>query len=239
MNNEHTPSSLTAWERWELASFDQTTTSNQPNQTLSEPTATQPAQPSEEGLNQLREAARAAGYQDGFEAGQKDGHAAGQETALAAGRIAADKLIQLYADFNQQIDGLENHVANDLLALALEIARKVTHQTIATQPEFILRVIHDSLAQLPLQRAVIFLNPADIAHIDALSSNQLSQAGHRIQEDALLAPGDVLIQADNTRLDARVATRWQQVIAALGTDVSWDSQTHPQHHDPATPSALP
>ncbi|MCK9990692.1 MAG: flagellar assembly protein FliH [Rugosibacter sp.] len=242
MNSAHTPSSLTAWERWELASFDQATASAPP---LNEPTASQPAPPLEAEpaleaeLNQLREAAYAKGYQDGFEAGQKNGHAAGQQAALAEGREQTDKLIQLFARFNRQIDDLESNVANDLLALALEIARKVTHQTIATQPKFILRVIHDALAQLPLQRAVIFLNPADIASIDALGSSQLTQAGHRLQADANLAPGDVVIQADNTRLDARIATRWQQVIAAFGADIPWDAQTPPQHHDPATPPALP
>lgn len=243
MGSEHTPSSLTAWERWELASFDQPATDDPPSDAPSPagPATAQPAPALDAELEQLREAAQKKGYQDGFDAGQKSGHAAGQEAALIEGSKEADKLVQLVARFNQQIDDLESHVANDLLALALELARKITHQTIATQPEFILRVIRDALAQLPLQRTVIFLNPTDIARIEALGSSPLTQAGHRIQADTHLAPGDVVIQADNTRLDARIATRWQQVVAALGADVAWDAQpqSQPQHHDSAAPATLP
>jgi flagellar assembly protein FliH len=210
--------SLTAWERWELASFDETnTTSGSPENEIT----VQPPQLSNAEINHLHEVARQEGYQKGFDTGYKEGFNAGHETALAEGRLLCSQLEQILSRLETGISELEKTVADDLLALALEIARKVTHQTITVQPQVILGVIQDALAQLPLQHAIIHLNPADIALIDSFNEKQITQAGHRIQEDNKLFRGDVVIDSGNTHLDARLATRWQHAIAALDQDLSW------------------
>jgi len=100
---------------------------------------------------------------------------------------------------------------------------------VAVQPQVILGVIREALAQLPLQHAIIHLNPADVALIDSFNEKQITQTGHRIQEDAQLARGDVVIEAGNTHLDARLATRWQHALAALGQDLPWLATDRPEH----------
>lgn len=210
--------SLTAWERWELASFDET----EAKPGGAENAATLPPQPlSPDEINHLREIARQEGHQKGFEAGHQEGLETGRKEALAEGRQLSTQLTQVISRLEVGISELEQAVADDLLALALEIARKVAHQTITVQPQIILGVIHDALAQLPLQHAIIHLNPEDVALIDSLTEKQLTQAGHRIKEDMQLARGDVVIEAGSTHLDARLATRWQHAIAALDRDLPW------------------
>lgn len=210
------PTSLTAWERWELASFEDNGTEATPtaNGTISHsPTA------DAEEINRLREAAHLEGYQQGFNLGQ-------QAATLEARQIVA-QLTQLVSRFEVSLDELDHVVADELLALAIEIARKVTQQTIATHPQVILGVIQAALAQLQLQQAVIYLHPDDIALINTLGETQFTSAGHRIQENARLARGDVVIESGTTHLDARVATRWQHALSALGQDTPWlaaDSQ---------------
>lgn len=209
--------SLTAWERWELASFDEADTAS----ASAENETPQPPSLNPDEIDQLREIARQEGYHKGFDTGNKEGVKTGHATTLAEGRRLSAQLTQIISRLEAGISELEHAVAEDLLALALEIARKVTHQTIATQPQVILRVIHDALAQLPLQHAVIHLNPEDIALIDSFNEKHLAQAGHRIKEDAQLARGDVVIETGNTHLDARLSTRWQHAMAALDRDLPW------------------
>lgn len=212
--------SLTAWERWELASFDEAE---------SAPGTTQPGEPTQAPLNlanetnHLREIAQEEGYQEGFDAGHQAGLIAGEEKALAEGRLLSAQLTQIITRFETGISEIEHAVADDLLALALDVARKVIHQTLATQPQITLAVIHDALAQIPLQDAVIRLHPADVSLIDSLFGQQLAQTGHRVQEDNQLTRGDVIIQAGNTYLDARLATRWQHTMAALGQNSPWET----------------
>ena len=109
----------------------------------------------------------------------------------------------------------------EVLALALEIARKVVHQTIAVKPRIILDVIREALLQMPLQHAMIHLNTEDAALVRAHAGEQLAHAGHRIQDDPQLARGDVVIDTGGAHLNARLATRWQNVIATLGQDTPW------------------
>jgi flagellar assembly protein FliH len=217
--------SLTAWERWELASFDDTEAKS--GSTENETTLQPPSSTTDE-INHLHEIARQEGYQKGFDAGYEEGSKTGHEAALAEGRQLSAQLTQIISRLEAGIGELEQAVADDLLALALEIARKVTHQTIAIQPQVILGVIRDALAQLPVQHAVIHLHPADIALIDSFNEKQITQAGYRIQEDAQLLRGDVVIEAGHTHLDARLATRWQHAIAALEQDIPWLATDRPE-----------
>lgn len=218
--------SLTAWERWELASFDE---AEAMSSTAKNETTLQPASVSTDEINRLHEMARQEGYQKGFDTGYKEGSETGHEAALAEGRQLSAQLTQILSRLEAGISELEQAVADDLLALALEIARKITHQAIAVQPQVVLGVIRNSLAQLPLQHAIIHLNPEDVALIDSFNEKQLAQAGHRIQEDTQLARGDVVIEAGDTHLDARLATRWQHALAALGQDLPWLVTDRPEH----------
>ena len=211
-------SSPAAWERWQLTSFNDATGATAtrigsavmqrpPTAVASAPTLV------ESEASHMRDAARREGYQAGFDSGR--------EAAAAEGRQLAAQLAQGISRFDAGVAQLERAVADEVLALALEIARKVVHQTIAVQPRIILDVIRDALLQMPLQHAMIHLNAEDAAMVRAEGGEQLAHAGHRIQEDPKLARGDVVIEAGGAHLNARLATRWQNVLATLGQDTQW------------------
>lgn len=217
--------SLAAWERWELASFNEAagaaatgagTAATQRRSAL----VAAPAF-SENETARLREAARQEGYQAGFDSGRADGFDAGRDAAATEGRQVAVQLARAVSSFEAGANELEHAVADELLALALEIARKVIHQAIVVQPQTILGVVREALAQLPLQHAMIHLNTEDAALVRGHAGEQLAHAGHRVLEDPQLARGDVVIEAGGTHLDARLATRWQRVIATLDQDTPW------------------
>ena len=213
---EHPKSSLTAWERWELASFD----------SAADPAAANPAEPgssgvSEEEIKRIREQARHEGHQAGYAAGQAEGLAAGQAQAEVVGREEASRLAQTLEKLEQCIAELNQVVADDLLALSIEIARQVVRQAVAAKPEMLLGVVREALEQLPLLHAVIHLHPEDASLVRLRAGDQLAHAGHRIHEDPKLKRGDVIIEAGGSQIDASLATRWRRVVEALGQRAPW------------------
>jgi flagellar assembly protein FliH len=210
--------SLNSWKSWEMTHFAEvagTAASKSRAATAHKPSgavAPAPTFPGEE-IARLRDAAHREGYQAGFDSGR--------EAAAVTGHELAAQLGQAISRFDSGVAQLEQAVADEVLALALEIARKVIHQTIAVQPGIILEVIREALLQMPLQHAMIHLNTDDAALVRAHAGEQLTHAGHRIQEDPQLGRGDVVIEAGGAHLNARLAARWQNVIATIGQDIPW------------------
>ncbi len=110
---------------------------------------------------------------------------------------------------------LEKDVAQELLNLALGIARRIVGDTLEAKPEVVLETIREALAQLPAQHAMIHLNSQDAELMRGVVGDSLGRAGHRVLESSQLARGDVLVETGGTHVDARLATRWQRVWDAL------------------------
>ncbi len=161
------------------------------------------------------QAARESGYRDGFDAGFGDGLAAGRAEAQAEARTLALQLGGAIKRFDDGVASLEKDVAQELLNLALGIARRIVGETLEAKPETVLATIREALAQLPAQHAAIHLNIQDADLIRTQMGDTLGRAGHRIHENPQLARGDVLVEAGGTHVDARLETRWQRVWDAL------------------------
>ncbi|MBI5783976.1 MAG: flagellar assembly protein FliH [Rhodocyclales bacterium] len=198
---------LTAWERWELANFDaesQATAVRGPD--------AEPATVDRSELDRLRDEARHEGYQAGYAAGQ------------AAARAEAGRLAAAAASLDQAIAEFDQQVADELLALAVEIARQVVREEITGRPDIIVKVVHEALAQLPHQHATIFLHPDDASLVRSYVGDALAHAGHRLLEDARLNPGDCILESGSSQTDATVATRWRRVVETLGVSAAWQDK---------------
>lgn len=216
----------TAWERWELASFDNGTAAAA-NGAARHTDRAAAAEKSNVPLDraaiericaEAHEDGYQAGYQAGLQAGKRDGYAAGQAAAREeAARIgkAANELDQALQEFDQQ-------VADELLALAVEIARQVVRKEIAARPEAILGIVNEALTYLPHQHAAIHLNPEDASLVRSYLGDVLTHAGHRILEEPALKRGDCLLEAGGSQIDASTATRWRRVVESLGSNEPWD-----------------
>ncbi|MBK6909253.1 MAG: flagellar assembly protein FliH [Rhodocyclaceae bacterium] len=244
---------LTAWERWELASFDDKPTASTTDPAIAvspAPTSGQvPAQPAGPTPAELELAAvRDAAYQEafmqgkkeGFDAGHKEGYSAGHSDGEVTGRTLAETLIReqaesfalLVSQLDQDISALGHSVADELLALAMEIARKMVGHTLAVKPEVVVEIVQQALAQLPVQHVTIALHPEDASLARQYAGEILAHAGHRIHESPKLKRGDVLLDAGGSHLDATLATRWQRALDGLGPVSNWDSLPA-AHHEPA------
>lgn len=201
---------LTAWERWELADFDapapKAEIKPEPEPPPPEPTVVLPTAEDVERIFQQA-------HDEGRDAGYKEGQAKASDEA----KRMASAVVKL----DRAMAELDSGVADELLALALELARQVVRREIAAHPEVLLDVVREALAQLPHQHASIYLHPEDASLLRSYMGEQLAHAGHRILEDVKLARGDCVLEAGGSHLDASVATRWHRVLENLGLDSAW------------------
>ncbi len=223
------PSKLTAWERWELASFEGPR-ADAPDSSGKNPARTglagnkNSAQdiklPTAAELERIHQQARDEGFQNGRQEGYQAGFKEGQAKTLGE----AQRIARAAAKLDGALSDLESTVADELLALAVEIARQVVLQEISLHPETLVSVVREALGQLPHQHASIYLHPDDASLLRSYLGEQLAHAGHRIHEDFKLQRGDCVIEAGGTQVDATVAMRWQRVLEGLGIASAWRRQ---------------
>ncbi|MBK6631494.1 MAG: flagellar assembly protein FliH [Betaproteobacteria bacterium] len=196
---------LTAWQRWELGSFDQKKAA--PNGMPK--AAVAGSLPTASDVERIHNDAH------------KQGYAAGYEEGTARVRIEALRLHTLVGQLDAALGEFDQQVTEELLRLSLEIARQVVRQTIAAKPTMILDVVREALTQLPHQHAAIYLHPEDASLVRSYLGDQLAHLGHRIFEETGLARGGLRMEAGGSHLDASVATRWRRIIEGMGAAGDW------------------
>lgn len=206
MSNTLTPKDkLTAYERWELPSFDVggIRVSGNPNG-MKLPTASE--------LENIGRQAHDEGYQAGYKEGYKEGV---QKAASETQRLAT-----LLASMEQ---GVDQQVVQSLLELALELAQQMLHQALKVNPELLLDVIRAAISSLPHFNpgAHLVLHPADAEIVRARMGEQLAHSGWKIFEDAQIARGGARIETAHTQIDATLETRWKRIVLNMGQDSSW------------------
>lgn len=184
--------------------------------------------PTAEDIERMHEEIRAAAFAEGRAEGQAVGHAAGLEAGRSAGyaegraqaEAEAAQLAALAGGLEQALGALDREVAEELMALAIELARQMVRQTLERHPETILDTVRAALQQLPQAQAQICLHPEDLALVREHLGEQLAHAGHRLQEDFELGRGDCRIDTPAAQLDATLETRWRRVLESLGRDAA-------------------
>lgn len=206
MSEAAAPEKLTAWQRWELPSFEARNAVRESE--LAIPTAAE--------IEEIQRQAREEGFQSGHAEGVQSGYAEG----LQRGVQENQRLAALIGLFEQQVD---EQVARELLDLSLDIARQMLHQALKVQPELLLAVVREAIGTLPHfnQSAHLVLHPDDAALVRERMGEQLSHSGWKVFEDARIERGGARIETANSQIDASLETRWKRVVAALGQDTAW------------------
>lgn len=217
---------LTAYQRWELAAFDEAAAAPVEAPPPPEPPPVElppepepiPVEPEEviplptaEDIERIHTEAHAAGY------------AAGYEEGAAQARNEVERLAQVMGSLESAMQGLNQEVADQLLALGLEIAHQVTRTSLKIKPELLLPLVREALAALPVSQGhpSLFLHPEDAALVRNRMGDLITHGGWRVLEDSEMERGGCRIQAGASDVDATVATRWKRVLAAIGTQHDW------------------
>ena len=200
-----TKEQLTAFERWELVSFDQHPGGKHGSNALA--TVAE--------LENIRQQAHDEGYTQGRDAG----YAAGIQQA----RTEAAQVHALLQSLQDALNQMDEEVAQSLLDLSLEIARKVAGETLQVKPEVILKIVSDAISDLPHfnQNAHLILHPDDAELVLKQMGEQLSHAGWKIFTDAQIMRGGCRVETAHSQVDATSEARWKRVVESIGQDKSW------------------
>lgn len=172
--------------------------------------------PSEEELAAIREEARQAGYAIGLEEGRRD---AATEIAKAK-KTEADRVGALIRNLNGALAGMEQEVAEQVLDLALEVARQVIRGKLKANRACLLGMIREAMHAMPLHHGNVALhvNPADADFLRENLSELGASGGVHIAPDNTITAGGCLLKAGSSEVDATLETRWRRVLESIGLD---------------------
>jgi flagellar assembly protein FliH len=191
---------LSAWQRWELASLAE-----------SEPPPA-PASPVD------REAEAAA-----LAAALEDARAQGYREGRAAADAETQRLRTLITALEVNIAQDEQALADDVLELALLLARRIAGEALTIRRELLLPIVDAALRQLPhaTRRVQIALNPADVALVRSHLDGAQGAPPHDLVPNAAIEPGGCIVESEACEVDATLATRWVRLAAAMGKSDDW------------------
>jgi flagellar assembly protein FliH len=213
---------LSAYQRWEMASFD--------------PVPPKPPSEIDEGaleaeLERLREAAHAqgiasghvAGQALGYQAGYEQGHTQGFEQGKSEAREEAARLAALAETFKAALDGAQGAISETLVALAIDIAQQVVRQHVQHDPTALIGAAREVLAAEPALTGApaLIVSPADLPVVEAYLMEELQTRGWTVRTDPAVERGGCRAQAGSGEVDAGIDTRWERVAAALGKVSTW------------------
>lgn len=216
---------LSTYHRWEMDAFEPApqpvSDSSAGKQDDSGESGEVLVLPTVEQIERIHQQAQQEGYAAGNEAGLKAGHELGRRAGDEQAMAEAIKLQELLCGFRRELADADQSVANDLLTLALCLAKQMVREALRVKPELMLAVVRECIQQEAAfsQPAQLFLHPDDAALVRQYLNQELSEC--KVSIDATLERGGCRIKMGNSDTDATLAARWQRVAQALGQNSNW------------------
>ena len=158
------------------------------------------------------EVRRQQGYDEGFAKGRQEGVAAGEANL----NQQASNLAQVIGQLSQPLAELDDVVVDELVTLAMTIAKHMVRREIKTNPGEIVAVVREAVAVLPTTSRTIkvYLHPEDAALLK--ESLSISEQGRwELIDDPSLTRGGCRLETEHAELDASIEARLAAVVAEL------------------------
>ena len=160
----------------------------------------------------------AQGYELGVQQGEKDGFTAGHEKleSLLIGRVR--RLDSVLSFISHPLSETDEQVVSQLSDMSILIARQLIRRELHTDPGQVIAVVREAMAALPVntRETRIFLHPDDAELVrEVFSISDEREQSWKLIEDPALTRGGCRIEAENSKIDATVEHRMNQVVASL------------------------
>jgi flagellar assembly protein FliH len=166
-------------------------------------------------------AARQVGYQEGY----RDGLVALESFKQSFAQQATSQVGALLQSFDDQLGVLDGDIARALAQTAVQLARQVLRHELVTQPQLVAQVAAEAVGAVMLsaRHIAVQVHPLDLPLVAEGAEEALKSRGARLAANPAIQRGGVLVQSDVGAVDARIATRWAQAAAALGSQLPLDA----------------
>ena len=169
-------------------------------------------------IEQLEKDAFERGYAEGLETGREEGLKTGEESAA----VQIEEMTRRYADSLAQLaafkDTLRAQVENEVVRLALAVAKKIVHREISIDSTIIHTLVRVALERVSEKSAVVVrLSPHDYEYMTSAHADMSKTEGReiRFESDNSLAQGDCMIQTETGDIDARIEEEFSEVESAF------------------------
>lgn len=162
-----------------------------------------------ERIERIEEQAR----EEGFEAGRQEGLAAARNEMEAR----AAMLDRLMTNLAAPLDQVDEEVEQELVALAMAVARQLVRREIKSDPGQIVAVVREAMAVLPsgARSVELRMHPEDAAVVREIMHVGDDELRWRIVEDPIVSRGGCKVNTETTQVDATLESRLNAAIAQV------------------------
>jgi flagellar assembly protein FliH len=180
----------------------------------------------DEGLAMGKEEGFAQGHEQGLESGKQEGLELGKEEGISQGKAQADEEAKVQLDalkniveqLQSPLAELQQELKNELLLLAVSLAKAVLKVELSQSNESLLQAINEGIAVLPMQENAYQLH----LHVDDMSALQAHMGEQAIENKhwqfiacAEMQRGGCKIVSQNNAVDMSIARRSEQVFGQV------------------------
>lgn len=203
----------TAYERWELASFSDP----KPKAKKQEPSKEE--QIISARVAQIYESVRKEAYTKGMQ----EGFNVGLEKAREYVEVERQSLVKVMRNFSDALEKSDELIADDVLSLALDIAKAMLKTKINVDPTTILPVVMDAIHYLPYVQkpARITVHHEDAQILRQYLAEELESQHWVVQEDVNIERGGCLVETGANQIDATNEVRWKRISEAFSKQNPW------------------
>ncbi|MES2554406.1 MAG: flagellar assembly protein FliH [Pseudomonadota bacterium] len=204
----------TAYERWEMSSFADGGQSMANTRAKKKEDAIV-----SEKIAQIFETVRKEGYTKGMQ----EGFAVGMAKAREFAEEDRQRFVTLMGSFREALEKSDEKIADDLLSLALDIAKSMLKQKLNVDAAVVLPVVRDAIHYLPhvQQPARILVNHDDAQLLREYLAEELSTQKWLVQEDNNIERGGCLVETGANQIDASNEVRWKRLSDSLAQTNDW------------------
>ena len=157
-----------------------------------------------------REQSEARGYEAGMAKAKAEME--GHVNELKARIQRLDKLLSFMGRPLEEIDA---DVEKMLLQLTLAVGKQLARRELRIDPSQVIAIIRESLQELPTaaREARVLLHPEDAAIVRERLAEPSSERAWTIVEDPTMSRGGCVVKTESSRIDARLESRINTIIA--------------------------
>ncbi len=163
------------------------------------------------------EAIQRMAYQEAYEEGLKKGLKEGLQKAQKEAKKQLDVLAEMLHALSRPLDNLDQTVEEQLVQLAVLIARQLVKRELRQDPGEIIGIIRDAVGLLPVaaQSVIIHLHQDDLSVVQRSLSALAGDNHWQLRDDPNLNSGDCRITTDTSTIDATLENRLTAVIVSM------------------------
>lgn len=167
------------------------------------------------------EAIEQTAYEEGLARGLSEGHGKGYDEGYASGVAKVNEQVQRLREvlehLSQPLADLDAEVERMLVALSIEVGRRLVNQQLQLDPTLTATTVNEALKSLSgtPRELRVHLAPSDVEVLKDVLTPPADMPKWHLIADPELRPGDCRIVTEGAQIDALLDTRQASIARAL------------------------